>query len=285
MLAMHCISHRPVEPPDSDIGILQVGNQESDFGHHRDNQGDNIASLNHRFSELTGLYYVWKNLPSPTVGFCHYRRYLIPTELSPWLREAAEKPYHENSKGGVANYASGFLLSQDKLREKLSNSNYTQMITDQLQDADILLPKSNKLPVGGFLKQYGNAHPIHPFFECLALMGQRDNRLAQDAHHFFTQFPHAHWNNLFVTSWDHYCDYCEFVFELLIALNQKIPTLKDAYQNRICAFLSERLFNFWIYNRGLKIIELDWCMTEEVSSTVESHQRKRSSHSIKCDAE
>lgn len=285
MLKVHCATHRPIDLAGTGIGILQVGDHSETFGDHRDDQADNISDRNHRFSELTGFYYVWKNLPSDAVAFCHYRRYLIPASMSAWLADEATQPYSKNSVGGVSNYASGHLVGQSTLSQQLTHVDYQALLQEQLQTSDILLPKSNKLPVGGFLQQYGNAHPVQPFFECLALMAASDNKLARDAHRFFTQHPRAHWNNLFATHWHHFDDYCAFVFEILLALDDKLAPMDDAYQNRICAFLSERLFNFWIVNRQLKVTELDWCMTEDMAQASDSHQRKRSARNSARDAQ
>ena len=43
-----------------------------------DDSGDNISDQNCYYSELTGLYWVWKNVRDiEYVGTCHYRRYLL----------------------------------------------------------------------------------------------------------------------------------------------------------------------------------------------------------------
>ena len=49
-----------------------------DAGYLADDTGDNISAKNCYYSELTGLYWVWKNVKDPDyVGVCHYRRYLL----------------------------------------------------------------------------------------------------------------------------------------------------------------------------------------------------------------
>lgn len=40
-----------------------------------DNTGDNISIKNKNYCELTGIYWIWKNINSDYIGVCHYRRY------------------------------------------------------------------------------------------------------------------------------------------------------------------------------------------------------------------
>lgn len=68
---------------------LSVGNNTELYGDDiiRDDTGDNISDMNGFFSELTGMYWIWKNYDIKNyVGFCHYRRYFkfldnIPEEI------------------------------------------------------------------------------------------------------------------------------------------------------------------------------------------------------------
>ncbi|HPR33935.1 MAG TPA: DUF4422 domain-containing protein, partial [Prolixibacteraceae bacterium] len=40
-----------------------------------DDSGDSISEKNPWYSELTGIYWVWKNTDQPFTGCCHYRRF------------------------------------------------------------------------------------------------------------------------------------------------------------------------------------------------------------------
>ena len=103
-------THKKYRMPSDGVYLpLQVGKSahpESCLGFETDDSGDNISELNPYFSELTGLYWMWKNSDADIIGLCHYRRYF-------------------KGKNG-------------KLIEE-------QEILDYLSDYDIILPKKSDL--------------------------------------------------------------------------------------------------------------------------------------------
>jgi hypothetical protein len=46
-----------------------------DIGFKGDDTGENISARNDMYSELTGLYWAWKNMDCDYLGLVHYRRY------------------------------------------------------------------------------------------------------------------------------------------------------------------------------------------------------------------
>ena len=71
-------THKPhIMPSDTEIYFpIHVGAEgKEDIGYCGDNTGENISTLNPFYSELTGLYWAWKNLEFDYLGLVHYRRY------------------------------------------------------------------------------------------------------------------------------------------------------------------------------------------------------------------
>ena len=57
---------------------LQVGKSISiDLGYQGDDEGDNISDKNKSFCELTGQYWLWKNVTCDYIGIAHYRRFMF----------------------------------------------------------------------------------------------------------------------------------------------------------------------------------------------------------------
>ena len=78
-LCIYTLTHKQFDvPPDPLYQPLHVGRAGAkDLGYMGDNTGDHISHLNCYYSELTGLYWIWKNAKNTYVGTCHYRRYLL----------------------------------------------------------------------------------------------------------------------------------------------------------------------------------------------------------------
>ncbi len=62
IVRIYCMAHKKYEKLNNDIYIpLQVGAAlHNSLGYHSDNTGDNISERNPYYSELTGLYWLYK---------------------------------------------------------------------------------------------------------------------------------------------------------------------------------------------------------------------------------
>lgn len=86
-------AHKPYEMPSDKMYFpVHVGAYgKKSIGYQRDDEGENISSLNPYFCELTGLYWAWKNLVEDYIGLVHYRR--LFTMNGHILTESDIRPY------------------------------------------------------------------------------------------------------------------------------------------------------------------------------------------------
>lgn len=76
---IYVATHKLFSPPVEDGYIpLHVGHAgKDDLGYIPDDTGDNMSGKNSSYCELTGIYWMWKNVSCDIIGLCHYRRYFV----------------------------------------------------------------------------------------------------------------------------------------------------------------------------------------------------------------
>ena len=79
---LYVMTHKKIaEIADPMYIPMQVGKAgKEDFGYLGDDTGDNISEKNSAYCELTGMYWLWKNIDCDVIGICHYRRYFTRDE-------------------------------------------------------------------------------------------------------------------------------------------------------------------------------------------------------------
>ena len=87
-LVIAVASHKPYRMPDDPAYLpLRVGAALRPEGvpgmeeFARDDEGDSISEWNPWYSELTGLWWVWKNVDAEYKGLVHYRRHFASPDL------------------------------------------------------------------------------------------------------------------------------------------------------------------------------------------------------------
>ena len=205
----------------------------------RDDAGDTIADRNPEFSEMTAIYWVWKNVTDlDAVGFCHYRRY-FDFRTSVW-QPARETP----------------LRSLREVRKYESHFVDTSVIARHLDDGAIIVARPTAEGVAN-AEQYMTAHipehylamvnyvlAHHPHLAPQVVAQVRDVRL--------------YGNNMFVMPWAEFDGLCRFWFDCLFGLDRQLSAELVAYQRRVPAFLSERIFDLhirWLLDSGRRPAE------------------------------
>ena len=222
---------RYIFPKNSIYFPIQVGamTQDEDFGYLCDHhKGEHISEKNPFYSEMTAIYWAWKNKFFKDADYCglvHYRRYF---------------------KGEIP-YEKVHILSQNEIER-------------YMQQFDILVPKKRNYWIETIEKHYRHAH----FSKDFDIM----HRVVSDMYPDYIQDFDAvmngtklHLYNMFIMSVSAFETYAEWLFPLLFEIEQQVEIAHyDAYQRRVFGFMAERLFNVWICNQqrvnGLKLGEV-----------------------------
>ncbi len=76
---IYVMTHKKIENlPEKIYQPLHVGREgKEDLGYPGDHTGEQISSKNPYYCELTGMYWIWKNVSCDVIGVCHYRRFFM----------------------------------------------------------------------------------------------------------------------------------------------------------------------------------------------------------------
>lgn len=232
-LTIFTMTHKPFPaPPDPMYCPLQVGSEgRADLGFLRDNTGDQISALNCYYSELTGFYWIWKNIRTDGyVGTCHYRRYL--------------------------------LNGQDKIFTK---SEYEELLGryDLITTKKVLL---NNPYHYGFSANH-NIHALDMTGQVISELYPEDSVLFQK----LVNGPETYFGNILVTSKALFDEYCSWLFSIFFEVQRRIDldTDEDEYHRRVFGFISEFLLLVWVRKKGLRVCECKVGMIGEKAETGE----------------
>ena len=223
-------THKPYDFPDGSLyQPIEVGAALRDVhtGYLRDDTDKHISEKNSSYSEMTALYYAWKNALFEDMEYCgmvHYRRYF---------------------KGSFPFKGASILSQQD--------------LTELMQDCDILVPKKRNYWIETIEKHYKNAH----YLKDLKIAEEELLRLSPEYHEAFAEVMNGtklHLYNMFVMPPKLFDYYCSWIFPLLFAVEKRVDISRyDPYQRRIFGFLAERFFNVWVLHqtqtKGLRLKE------------------------------
>lgn len=233
---IYTMTHKKFDVPNDPMYVpLQVGAEGKEpLGYVRDNTGENISALNCYYSELTGVYWIWKNdTESDIVGVCHYRRYLLNEKGVMFRKEEIEK-----------------LLSEyDCLTSRLLTLDFSYHYgfsdNHNVRDLDV---------TGEVIREkYPEDYPL---FE----------KLVHENHTYF--------GNICVMKKPLFDAYCAWLFDVFAEVRKRINIDSyDSYHKRVFGFVSEFLLYVWVTKHKLRAYECMVGMIGEKAETKEMKHR------------
>ena len=216
-------------PDDSCYMPLHVGKKrKKDLGYQGDDSGNNISEKNEYYCELTGLYWIWKNLESDYVGLVHYRRYLArrKRKLMFWKTD----PFYS-------------VLSKKEIERMLKKT-------------DIILPAKRHYFIESLYSHYAHTHYEDHLIVVRKIMEEMAPEYLE-AYDRVMKKTSGHMFNMFIMSREKCSEYCSWLFPILEELERQVDFDKyDAFQRRMFGRVSELLLNVWIEQKQYKYISV-----------------------------
>lgn len=230
--------HKPYRMPSDPAYLpIQVGaalHPDVNLGFQRDDEGDNISALNDSYSELTALYWVWKNVDARVKGLVHYRR-LLGTRGP--LRRAADRMDRVVGAGELlaALEPTGFVVARHR-------NYYIETVYDH----------------------YAHTFDVAHLDACREVLGEMHPEAipAWDRH---MRSRSAHICNMLAARADLFDAWCTWLFPVLTELTGRIDSSSmTPFEARWPGRVAERLLDPWLDLNGIDPVELPVVTPEPV---------------------
>lgn len=189
-----------------------------DLGYAKDNTGENISDLNSSFCELTGLYWVWKNLDADYLGLVHYRRHFCMKKSRDLF---------------------GCVLTYEEIKPLLSKYK-------------IFVPTKREYYIETLYSHYSHTHySIHMDITREIINQKYPDYI--DSYDRVLKRTYGYMFNMMIMQKELIDNYCSWLFDILFEVGRRInmPDLSK-FQARYYGRISEIIFNVWI-DHQLKI--------------------------------
>ena len=215
-----------------------------------DDTGENISDKNPYYSELTGIYWVWKNTSQDVTGTCHYRRFFTaqPEPIIYKLKRLLYFPARLYRKRLGLIYTG----NTDLFVPRILNQ---QEINNLLIQYDAILPLARKLKYS-VETHYRRYHDIQDLYLLKSILTEKYPEYLQAFQSVMTS-KKLYANNMFILKDEHFQEFMGWWFDLLFEFERRIDLNKYTdYQKRILGFMAERLLNIWFMKKQLNCVEL-----------------------------
>ncbi|SHG07155.1 protein of unknown function [Cnuella takakiae] len=242
-LLLYSVFHKPAPMPQAPYVVpIQVGaaGAQMGLGMLTDATGDHISGLNPYWSELTALYWIWKNADRSAAdawGLCHYRRYFsLPQKKLLFLPRSR----------------SYYALNQRSLDAVVTTELYS-WLQGRLQTHDVVVQQPTWAHKKGgktysIAAAYALQHNQRDWDRTMDLIRQLFPEYDASIK-AFEQENRLSYYNMMVARWPVWDGYLEWLFRILFALRDE---LGDTAAPRLYGYLSERLMNLYLRHNGLR---------------------------------
>ena len=227
-------THKEYQMPEDKMYLpVHVGAEgKENIGYQPDNAGENISNKNAFFSELTGLYWAWKNLDAEYIGLAHYRRHFKGARKGPDIFDRILTK-----------------AEADKLLDK----------------TDIIVTKKRRYFIENIYDHYAHTLYVETLDKAKEIIERKYPEYIP-AYNKCMKRTHMHAFNMFIMKKELLDEYCAWIFDILFDLEEALKDKKyNAFHSRYPGRVSEVLLDVWLETNGYTYKEVPFLYTEKVN--------------------
>lgn len=229
-------THKPyIMPKDDSLYLpIHVGYDEVNkhFGFQGDNTGDNISYKHRFYSDLSAVYWGWKNLNCEYMGSCHYRRYFVSK-----IPKDTDDPFFR------------YILSREE-------------VESLLQKCPVIVAKKRYYFVESLEKHYGHTHNPKDLEITRQIIADICPEYLETFHHVMSKTS-AHMFNTFIMRKDLVDAFCNFMFPVLFEIEKRVDfTGYNVFESRVCGYIAEFMLDTWLIKNKIEFQEVRLAMLE-----------------------
>ena len=204
-----------------------------------DNTGDNISDKRMSFCELTVLYWAWKNQKADYYGLCHYRRYLSFSDDTSCLSNTEHDQGCLSIPNLTTDVTKKYNLISSVMQKEIEKYDAIFMNPIDLKKLNI---KSNY----DAMKNSPDYHNIKDVDMMMLLIKEKYPDMYETAYNYMHKSQKSYLYNCFIMRAPIFNDFCEWLFNILFALEKQIDmTNYSQQQYRALGTIGERLLGIY----------------------------------------
>lgn len=191
---------------------------------YRDNTGDNISNKNLTYVDLTGVYWIWKN-----VNDCEYK--------------------------GNIHYCRFFTAYNDKIMT-------SEEMLEILGETDAIVCTFARLAGRTVYQIFNDFHGHENMDSCREVINDICPEYLQNFDDVIVNGEYSSLYNVMVAKTEIFNSYCEWLFLVLFELEKRLDKLgrlnftEDDYQRKVFGFIGERLLLVWLKHNNINFREV-----------------------------
>ena len=223
---IYVAAHEVLELPHNDlykpilVGASTLGSKEEIPKYYlRDDAGENISDHNCCLSELTGLYWIWKNRDDDWMGLVHYRRFFV--------RRRTAADYFRRGR------------ADDLVTKK--------QLSSLMRNYDLILPGKRYYLIETLYSHYSHTFDGRHLDAAREIVGLHCPQFLYSFDRVM-KMRSGYMFNMAIMKRKLLDQYCSWLFPILLELERRETRLEmDPFQRRFGGRIGELLFNVWLH--------------------------------------